>query len=39
MQPFTIVELIVHKKYNMKGRDSKVGKLMAEFEHIMCIMC
>ena len=22
--PFTVVEVIVHKKYNMKGRDSKV---------------
>ena len=24
MQPFKIAELVVHKKYNMKGRDSKV---------------
>ena len=24
MKPFKIAELVVHKKYNMKGRDSKV---------------
>ena len=26
MMPFRIAELIVHKKFNMKGLDSKVGQ-------------
>ena len=25
MDPFNILELILHKKYSMKGRNSKVG--------------
>ena len=31
MLPFKILELVLHKKYNMKGRNSKVGISKAEF--------
>ena len=33
MMPFNIVELVLHKKYNLKGTNKQVGIKDREFKH------